>query len=323
MTLSICTMFYDANKNLFSKWIEKTKEAVKIPYELVVTDNTSAQDLPQTDGVKIVRAGGNVLPFEGRRLAVEAASGDYCFLVDCDDLILPILDFPFEEDEICCNYFGTRDADFEKMYPCENAYPLAYTASNTDFFNDFWRRAAGNMTWNKFFKRELLLRIYAKLPRGLRIAFMEDTLLCLLALAETKSIRFTTKAYYCYAFGAGMTTKEQYTDIAPLQRYAAGMAQAMGLFHSAFPEKRQEQANITTAGLYRGAAEYFTSKLLLVAPELRKNYIKTVIAEYFAPDIAEAAAKRLCENKKITKEEKNFIIKQLNNYNRGEQENAR
>ena len=98
MKLSICTMFYDANKELFANWIKRTKDAVKIEYELVVTDNTTAQDLPETDGVKIVRAGGNILPFEGRRLAVEASTGDYCFLVDCDDLILPILEFPYDED---------------------------------------------------------------------------------------------------------------------------------------------------------------------------------------------------------------------------------
>lgn len=316
MKLSICTMFYDANKELFLTWVRKTKKAVKIPFELVVTDNTTAQCLPETDGVKIVRAGENVLPFEGRRLAVEASTGDYCFLVDCDDLILPILDFPYDEDEICCNYFGTRNPDFEKMYPCENAYPLSYTASKTDFFKDSWRRAAGNMTWNKFFKRELLMRIYSKLPRGLRIAFMEDTLLCLLALAETTSIHFTQKVYYCYAFGAGMTTKIEYTDIKPLQRYAAGMVQAMGLFHSAFPEERQEKASITTAGLFRGACEYFTNKILAVTPDLRKEYIQSVIAEYFNNGMAEAAANRLYENKKISKEEKKLICKQLNNYNK-------
>ena len=56
-------MFYDANKELFLTWVRKTKEAVKIPFEIVVTDNTTAQCLPETDGVKIVRAGENVLPF--------------------------------------------------------------------------------------------------------------------------------------------------------------------------------------------------------------------------------------------------------------------
>lgn len=312
-------MFYDANKELFAKWVQRTKDAVKIDYELVVTDNTTAQDLPATDGVKIVRAGGNILPFEGRRLAVEASTGDYCFLVDCDDLILPILEFPYDEDEICCNYFGTRDEAFEKMYPCENAYPLSYTASKTDFFNDTWRRAAGNMTWNKFFKRELLNRIYKKLPRGLRIAFMEDTLLCLLALAETQSIRFSQKVYYCYAFGAGMTTKEKYTDIEPLKRYAAGMVQAMGVFHSAFSEKRQEAAKITTTGLFRGANEYFVNKILQVAPEKLPAYMAEVIDEYFDNELSAESAERLYKNKKITKEQKNFILKKLNIYVKGVQ----
>lgn len=314
MKLSICTMFYDANKELFADWIKNTREAVKIDYELVVTDNTSDQSLPETDGVIIVRAKENVLPFEGRRLAVEAASGDYCFLVDCDDRILPILQFPYDEDEICCNYYGTRDTAFETMYPCEHAYPFSYTASKTDFFRDFWRQAAGNMTWNKFFKRELLLRIYAKLPRGLRIAFMEDTLLCLLALAETRSIHFSTKVYYCYAFGAGMTTKEKYTDIAPLKRYAAGMIQAMGLFHSAFPENRQQTANITTAALFRGAAEYFTNKILQVSPEKLPDYMNEVMAEYFDNQITTACVDRLYKHKKITKEQANFLRKKINNY---------
>ena len=314
MKLSICTMFYDANKELFLTWVRKTREAVKIEHELVVTDNTTAQCLPETPGVKIIRAGENVLPFEGRRLAVEAATGEYCFLVDCDDLILPILDFPYDEEEVCCNYFGTRDPDFEKMYPCENAYPMSYTASKTDFFNDSWRRAAGNMTWNKFFKRELLMRIYSKLPHGLRIAFMEDTLLCLLALAETHSIRFTQKVYYCYAFGAGMTTKEQYTDITPLKRYAAGMMQAMGVFHSAFTEERQKSANINTASLFRGAGEYFVKKTLNVSKALVPQYMKEVIAEYFDNQMSIETARRLYQNKKISKEEMHFIIKKINTF---------
>lgn len=314
MLLSICTMFYDANKELFFDWIRQTKEAVQIPFEIVITDNTSDQSLPEVDDIKIVRAHGNVLPFEGRRLAVEASHGDYCFLVDCDDRILPIKEFPYDDDEICCNYFGVTENDPEHMYPCENFYPLSYTASKTDFFNDSWRKAAGNMTWNKFFKRELLMRIYKKLPRGLHIAFMEDTLLCLLALAETKSIHFTQKVYYCYSFGAGMTTKEKYTDIEPLKRYAAGMVQAMGVFHSAFPEERQALANINTASLFRGANEYFVKKILQVSDDKLAQYMKEVIAEYFDLQISLASAKRLYENKKISKDDFNFIRKKLNNY---------
>lgn len=137
--LSICTMFYDKNTELYEKWVNHTNKAVMIDHELIVVDNTSTQDMKEINGAKLIKAGGNMLAFEARRIGVENASGDYVFLVDPDDEVLPIPEFPYDEDMICFNYFGTTEGA-DKMYLCDRAYPFKYTASKCFFYNAFWKQ---------------------------------------------------------------------------------------------------------------------------------------------------------------------------------------
>jgi len=282
MMLSIVTMICDGTEKLLLPWIENAKRCIKIPHELIVVDNTTEQTVPEWDEIKVVRMGHNAMQFAGRRAGVESASGDYIFLVDCDDELLPLTSWEWNEDLICFNYMG-KHPDDDSEYICTEPYRLSYTASKGIFFDQSWRMAAKNMVWNKFYKKDLLMRVYSKLPY-FEICFMEDVLLNLLVLAETTSIRFESKAFYKYFFGTGVSTKKIYRELAPLKRLFQGMETALSVFNLAFDESAQMQSGITTVGFYHGCIEYALEKFGNLDESLEESYTK-MIGEYFDKDV--------------------------------------
>lgn len=312
MKLSICTMFYDKNIDLYSEWVKKTNEVVKVEHELIAVDNTTDQKMTEVKGSKLVKAGGSMLPFEARRIGTENATGDYVYLVDPDDEVMEIKEFDYSDDLVCFNYFATSETD-DKMYLCSQPYSVSYAASKTQFFNDCWRKAVKNMTWNKFIKREVLLRVYAKLPRPLVFAFMEDTLLSLLILTEVKSIYFDERAFYKYYFGSGMTTKDVYDDISPLRRCASGIEIALGVFEKSIPHELQKASGINTMGLYRGTAIYFVQKILQITERCEEEYAE-LLKNYFEKDLLLSVTKELFETNKINHTEKRQIKSFINDF---------
>lgn len=234
------------------------------------------------------------------------------FLVDPDDEVMEIDEFNYEEDLICFNYFATSEGA-DKMYLCDKAYHISYAASKTQFFNNCWREAVKNMTWNKFIKREVLLRVYAKLPRPLVFAFMEDTLLSLLILPEVKSIYFDERCFYKYFFGSGMTTKDVYDDISPLRRYASGIEIALGVFEKSIPHELQIASGINTAALYRGTCHYFVQKILQITEDVKEEYAE-VLKNYFEKDLMLSVVKELFETNKINHTEKKVIKQYINDF---------
>ena len=242
MKLSIITMFCDGHAYYVPKWVENVEKVVKIDHEIIIVDNSECQDLPELPNTKMIRAGRNIMQFAARRIGVENATGDYVFLVDCDDDILPITDFPWNQDLICFNYLA-REPESDKDLICGEPYTLSYTASDGIFFDSAWKTACKNMVWNKFIKRDVLLRLYSKLPY-FEISFMEDTLLCMFLLAEVESIRFEQKAFYRYYFGSGISTQTTYTNLTPLCRLFNGLETALNVFNQAFTKQAQEQREL-------------------------------------------------------------------------------
>ena len=275
MKLSVITLICDGYEHLIDKWVKNAREAILIDKEIIIVDNTTAQSVPKIDGVKVVKAGHNAMQFAGRRMGVEASTGDYIFLVDADDDILPITHFEWDEEMICFNYMA-KFADDNQEYICGEPYRIAYTASKTaTFFDTCWKDACKNMVWNKFYKRDLLMRVCSHLPY-IEICFMEDVLLNLLVLAEVTSIRFENKSFYRYYFGTGISTKKKYTDLAPLVRIFSGIETALTVFNLAFDEKAQEQSGITTVGFYKGCMLYALQKIETVDDCILPMYMQLI-----------------------------------------------
>jgi len=291
--LSVITMFCDGTENLLEPWLKNAQESVKIEKELIIVDNTTAQSIPESTAYKVVKMGHNAMQFAGRRAGVEAASGDYVFLVDCDDEILPITHFDWDEEVICFNYMG-KHPDKDEVYVCTEPYKLSYTASKGEFFDAAWRKATKNMVWNKFYSREMMMRLYSKLPY-FEICFMEDVLLNLFVLAEAKSIRFEAKAFYKYFFGTGVSTKKVYTDLAPLERLFVGMETALTVFNLAFSKDAQAQSGITTLGFYQGCVQYALEKFGNLSPELEEPYTH-LINKYFDKETLKMVLKNVGNN---------------------------
>lgn len=290
MTLSVITMFCDGTEHLLNSWIANTQEKVTIDKEIIIVDNTTAQNLPETEGVKIVRAGGNVMQWAGRRKGVEASSGDYCFLVDCDDDVLPLKEWRWAEDVVCFNYLGKKPEIKEDML-CTEPYLCDFTASAETFFHAQWKKTFKNMVWNKFYKRSLLMQIYSHLPY-FEISFLEDSLLNLFVMGYAKTVRFERGAYYRYYFGTGISTKQIYTSLEPVERLFDGVWTALNVFKNAFSEEAQNFAGLRTVEFYAGALTYALQKYESVSDKLVEDYTK-LLKKYFSKEDLLTQLKRL------------------------------
>lgn len=286
-------MFYDGTEHRLNKWIENTQKNITIDKEIIIVDNTTAQRLEVPKGIILVKAGGNIMQWAGRRKGVEASTGDYCFLVDCDDDVLPLTSWKWDdEDVICFNYLGKHPGEKED-YVCTNPYVVEYTATAENFFHKKWREQVKHMVWNKFIKRSLLMNIYSKLPY-FELSFFEDCLLNMYIIAEAKSIRFTRDAYYRYYFGTGISTKTKYTDIKPLERLYSGVWTALKVFKMSFSDEMQEYAGLRAVEVYAGALTYALQKFENVSDELLEDYTK-LIGSYFSKEDLLTQLKRLDE----------------------------
>lgn len=278
MKLSVITMFCDGTEHLY-KWIKNTQKNITIDKEIIIVDNTEKQTIPEIDGVKVVKAGGNVMQWAGRRKGVEASTGDYVFLVDDDDDVLPLNNWKWNgEDVICFNYLGKYPED-DKDYICSNPYLVEYTASAEHFFHQQWREQIKHMVWNKFIKKDFLMNIYKGLPY-FEISFFEDCLLNLFLMAKAKTVTFSRDAYYRYYFGTGISTKKKYTNIKPIERLFAGVWTALKVFKMSFSEEMQEFAGIRTVEVFAGALTYALQKFENVDDSILEEFTK-LIGKYF------------------------------------------
>lgn len=317
--LSVITMFCDGTEDLLDKWVTNANEKIAVTHELIVVDNTTEQTIPRSDKYKLVQMGRNAMQFAGRRAGVYEADGEYVWLVDNDDIILPLKHWEWDEDLICFNYLGS-EIDSDKVFLCDKSYPLSYTASKTDFFKQVWHQAQKNMVWNKFYKKDVLLKTYSKLPEGLEFSFMEDTLLNILNIANVQSIRFETTAYYHYHIGTGISTKKMYRSMAQLKRVISGLDIAFGIFSMAIPKRLQEESGIQFMPLYRGAALYYLCKYEFVAPELIEQYTE-LLHEYFDKQILLDVLKE-CSGKTIDRKLALKVKHYINDYITEEAQNA-
>ena len=169
--------------------------------------------------VKVIKHPLNKGLFAARQTGVKHASGKYIMFLDQDDALLPesclelsrqmnesgadMVQFDAElkfESEECRMAREKEVSDFFRLKSCKtlNSSDEILKACFID------KKFTWNV-WNKIYKADLARKVYAGVPDDRRIVMAEDTLAVFLAASMAEKMEFSSKKYYIYSVGVGVS----------------------------------------------------------------------------------------------------------------------
>ena len=86
MLLSICILFCDKDQHYIPSLLKNIKEKCQVKYEVVLIDNRKNKSVPLNVDARIYPCD-KLGQWNGRRLAISKAKGDYIWFIDADDSI--------------------------------------------------------------------------------------------------------------------------------------------------------------------------------------------------------------------------------------------
>lgn len=215
--LSIVCLVYDGNVHYLDSFIKMIQERVRVDYEIVVVDNredkTSPLDVPQK-AVLVETSDGNIGILNGRRLGVNAATGDYIWLVDIDDEIAIIMDKDWGDSDIIVFPYIEQDGKMRN-----------YTGTNLQqdsFFEILSFVLISSYLWNKWVRSDVLKRAYKIVP-SFRCIYHEDNLLYFPLMECAKSVKFPlSHAIYKHINHEDSTTTKHFSKEKDIDRLFTG-----------------------------------------------------------------------------------------------------
>lgn len=181
--ITIGITFCDKDYQYYDRLVEQIKERVKLPYEIIVIDNTEGNKLEDKADFAF---GYNAFQFAARYKIIKLAKGDYIWFIDGDDEILG-LDYISDSDVIIFDYNeeDKEDPVEDKVYDC-------------DFMSvEFLYSESKGALWNKLIKKSCFDNMddYIDNPL-LKVVSMEDTFYCCLAFKSAKTVESNHRVIY-------------------------------------------------------------------------------------------------------------------------------
>lgn len=199
MMITIGVTFCDNDYQYYNRLIRQIKERVKLPYEIIVIDNTEGNKL----GDKADFAFGyNAYQFAARYKIIKMAKGNYIWFIDGDDEVIE-LDYISPRADI--TIFAYTDAN-GKADPVEDK---VYKKELDTL--DFLFCVSKGALWNKIIKKKCFDKIddYVDNPL-LKVVSMEDTFYNYLALKYAK--RVETNHRIIYKHNPGLSSSRRITN---------------------------------------------------------------------------------------------------------------
>ena len=196
--ITIGITFCDKDYQYYDRLINQIKERVKLPYEIIIIDNTEGNKLGDKANFAF---GYNALQFAARYKIIKMAKGDYIWFIDGDDEIVE-LDYISDADIIIFDYNS-------EILHNDKTQDAIYT---DNFFNeDFIKNVSRTQLWNKLIKTDLYSNIddYIKDPL-MRVISLEDTYYFCLALKNAKIVE--TNHRVIYKHNPGLSTCKNITN---------------------------------------------------------------------------------------------------------------
>lgn len=206
--LSIIVLFCDKDVQYLPNILWDIQNRVKVSHEIILVDNreNDKSDLPEGN-YKINSNGTNAYQFEGRRLGLDIAHGQYVWYVDADDSIINNI-----EEKDFRNIYQSDVIQFfyENSKGEINPQPGVVHSDNLELF--------GMALWCRFIKTKFLKMIMRNIKRNIVFSGYEDRYLLRLITDNMRNVSFIDKVYYRYNFDtsvrfSGIFTQEKYDQL--------------------------------------------------------------------------------------------------------------
>ena len=202
MLLTIGITFWDKDYTLYSSLLAQIRKRVKVPYELVIIDNTEGSKL----GSKASYAfGHNAKQFASRYKVIKLAKGDYIWFIDGDDEVVGLDSSLFSKPfDMLCTSFISNDRE---CHVKEGRLKVS---------SDCWKLIQEDIAqalWNKIIRTDLFKDVdrYVDNPE-LAVVSLEDTFYVALALKRARYIELKDIIIY--------KKNEGFSDMARMTREA-------------------------------------------------------------------------------------------------------
>lgn len=171
MRLSIVIIFCDKDFKYLSNIINNVEKFIKVEHEIILVDNRNDQT-PFETKYKVVSKGKNCYIFEGRRIGLDAATGDYVWFIDVDDEII---------NEISESDLKSRTEKIIQLYYLQNG-------NNSIKLNSIKNNILcfGSGNWCRLYKTDVLKKALFPIKRDIDLINGEDRIILDFMLNECK-----------------------------------------------------------------------------------------------------------------------------------------
>lgn len=267
--LSIVCLVYDGNVHYLQSFTAML-DRVLVKHEVIIVDNRDdkIEPLEYSCDALVIENECNLGILDGRRKGFENSTGDYIWFVDIDDEVYYITDADYGDSDVIV-------FPFESCDECYFFQPGLIQKSDFWMLNTLWNTSS--MVWNKWFKRDLLEKMYSKIP-SFKCIYYEDNLLYFTMLEFAESIEVTDKTsstVYSHRINEDSITCRHIQDIEAIDRLFIGYAQTIDFVENNFSEHRK----LLDYSLETGIAFYM--QIMARADESVKAYFAEKIKALF------------------------------------------
>lgn len=159
MKLSVVIIFCDKDFKYLNNMVSMVEKFVTVEHEIILVDNRDNQE-PFETKYKYVSKGSNCYIFEGRRMGLDVASGEYIWFVDVDDEIIGEI----SEDDLK----GRTEKILQLNYKISNSGCIKLGQIKNNIF------CFGPSVWSRIYKTSELREALKPLKRNLKLVNGED-----------------------------------------------------------------------------------------------------------------------------------------------------
>lgn len=280
MKLTIAILFCDKDYQHIPFLLDLIEDNVLIKYELILVDNREASKYEYIDfkNATVIDMQYNARQLQGRKQAINYATGDYIWFIDADDEVLFISEdkqnllnkdydaiyFNFYNEKIPCKLFE-EDKIINK--PCER-----------DVYIN-----GRNMLWNKWIKTDILKKVETHIPTDIVASASEDTALVLGTLKYSKTLYECSDFVYIYKSTLGSIGQKHISAPNRFQEFLIGHGQVTSLILNMLTEN--ELTSLNLKDIWIEDMCFFLRKLLHDTDEDIFEEVCTLIVKEFPRDI--------------------------------------